>query len=144
MHDISVCSLRSIERWDGTVCITLGTAPALSRLDTIFPDRLALTLSPDGRLTVVLTETTLDRALSALPAAPPPSILRGLTTLRLTGVCMSAAGDGARTVCTALAQAGITVYPLSLCDLGLVLAVAAQDADRAIEVIEAVLPSVPL
>ena len=144
MHDISSCSLRSIERWDGTVCMTLGTAPALSRLDAIFPDRLALTLALDGTLTVVLTETVLERALAVLPAAPTPLVLRGLTALRLSGVCMSAAGDGARTVCAALARAGMAVCTHSLCDLGLVLTVAAHEADRAIEVIEAVLPSVPL
>jgi len=67
---------------------------------------------------------------------------RGMTAFRVSGVCMSAAGDQARLICAALARAGICPHALSLCDLGLSFAVDGADADRTAALIEATVPLV--
>ncbi len=144
MHDISACSLRAIERWDNIARITLSVSPAPSHLDALFPDRLSLTLAPNGAATALLRETALEHNLAYLSSAPSLQILRGLTFLRLSGVCMCASEEGTRRVCAELSRAGLAVYTLSLSDLGLALAISSHDADRAIALIEDILPASPL
>lgn len=140
MHDISSCCLRALERWDNIARLTFSVSPELSKLDALFPDRLALILAPNGESTVLLTEDTLPH----LPSASAPQILRGLTLLRLSGVCMRASEAGAGKVCAELSKSGIAICAISLSDLGLALAIPTADADRAIALIEDILPSSPL
>ncbi len=140
MHDIPIHGLLSIERQDEIIRVMLGSSPDLDLIEAAFPDRFSLTLTPDGAVTLLLPATALDSGLSMLPPTLSCRVYRGMTAFRVSGVCMSAAGDQARRICAALARAGICPHALSLCDLGLSFAVDGRDADRTAVLIEAAIP----
>ena len=130
--------LWELTRRDGAVLVRFscggGVTPAAVEL--AFPHHLLFTLSPTGEAILAVPAEETAKGLSRLPncmAETRPAI----SIIRAAGDGMSAADNRARRICARLAEEGISVHALSLSDIGAVLAVDTDLADRAIELIRA-------
>lgn len=122
--------LRAILRRDRVVLVRLPASAALAG----FTDRLALTLTQD-KATLLLDEDDLP------PALPDGAEqMTGLSLITALGVGMSGGEDLGRRILADLARAGIAVSTVSVCDLGLAIAVKASDAEAAMDRITASVP----